>query len=50
MTTSTKPPSVYNEDDPCDEWKELDKLPKEDRDSPVRTSKRSTSRSNKSDT
>ena len=34
-TTSTQPQLPYSEDDPCDEWKDIDKLHGQDRDSPV---------------
>lgn len=36
MDTSTQPPLKSTEDDPCDEWKDLDKLREQDRDSTVR--------------
>jgi hypothetical protein len=49
MNTSTKHPSNYNEDDPCDEWKELDKLHEQDTESTVRPVKRNTSRSKRPD-
>ena len=49
MTTSSQVPSNYSKDDPCDEWKEFDKLPKTNRDSPVNPVQRPVIRPKQSD-